>query len=336
MYCFNCGAQLPDHAAFCTACGAKTSGNDQHNMDNPAGERGSPDDIPVGISPKSRGKAIVLCVLCFFGFGGIHRFYTGKIVTGIIHFFTFGLCFVGCIVDLVALSKGTFKDSKGLALTGGRHQKTAPDIYAPDQPFDRASQPVMTGQPASTGGEGRRSGARIIKPMIIALVVIALLAGSFFLFGYKPYRYARAVRLMNNATLSSDYQKAADIFTELGDYKESEDHLRESLEMILKIKAETMVSLHVSMCTMWLGGFPGSTVDLHKAWEAYGDLLEYAGNDLRHFDIYERGLEHIAYLLAEYCFENERYSEAIVFYELAHDYEDAEAKLEKCRQLDNR
>ncbi len=39
-------------------------------------------------------------LLWIFGFLGAHRFYYGKPVTGTIWFFTFGLLFIGWIVDL--------------------------------------------------------------------------------------------------------------------------------------------------------------------------------------------------------------------------------------------
>ena len=39
-------------------------------------------------------------ILWMIGFIGVHRFYYGKTITGIIWFFTFGLFFVGWIVDL--------------------------------------------------------------------------------------------------------------------------------------------------------------------------------------------------------------------------------------------
>ena len=35
-----------------------------------------------------------------FGFIGLHRFYFGKALTGIIWFFTLGLLFIGWIIDL--------------------------------------------------------------------------------------------------------------------------------------------------------------------------------------------------------------------------------------------
>jgi TM2 domain-containing membrane protein YozV len=45
-------------------------------------------------------SAAVGYVLWLFGFFGAHRFYFGKPLTGILYFFTFGLFFVGWIIDL--------------------------------------------------------------------------------------------------------------------------------------------------------------------------------------------------------------------------------------------
>ena len=39
-------------------------------------------------------------LLWIFGFIGAHRFYYGKPVTGVIWFFTFGLFFIGWLIDL--------------------------------------------------------------------------------------------------------------------------------------------------------------------------------------------------------------------------------------------
>ncbi len=39
-------------------------------------------------------------LLWIFGFLGAHRFYYGKPITGTIWFFTFGLFFIGWIIDL--------------------------------------------------------------------------------------------------------------------------------------------------------------------------------------------------------------------------------------------
>ena len=46
------------------------------------------------------GIAYILWALGIFGFCGIHRLYLGRIGTGILYFFTFGLFGLGQIVDL--------------------------------------------------------------------------------------------------------------------------------------------------------------------------------------------------------------------------------------------
>ena len=47
------------------------------------------------------GTAYLLWVLCFFGICGLHRFYAGQIVWGIVYLCTFGLFGIGQLIDLV-------------------------------------------------------------------------------------------------------------------------------------------------------------------------------------------------------------------------------------------
>lgn len=65
-------------------------------------------------SPKSRGAALALCF--FFGIFGIHRFYVGKIGTGVLWLLTGGLFGIGDFIDFFMLLFGTFKDADGLRL----------------------------------------------------------------------------------------------------------------------------------------------------------------------------------------------------------------------------
>ena len=67
-----------------------------------------------GASPKSRMVALLLLV--FLGLFGVHRFYVGKIGTGLLYFFTVGLFGVGYCVDLILIVIGSFRDSRGLPL----------------------------------------------------------------------------------------------------------------------------------------------------------------------------------------------------------------------------
>ncbi len=45
----------------------------------------------------------ILCVVGFFGVGGLHRLYNGKIGTGLLWLFTFGLFYIGQAVDLLLI-----------------------------------------------------------------------------------------------------------------------------------------------------------------------------------------------------------------------------------------
>jgi TM2 domain-containing membrane protein YozV len=48
----------------------------------------------------SSGTSFVLWLACLFGICGVHRFYLGKPITGLLYVLTFGLFGIGQIVDL--------------------------------------------------------------------------------------------------------------------------------------------------------------------------------------------------------------------------------------------
>ena len=65
----------------------------------------------------SEKKAFVAFLLCLFlGALGIHRFYVGKVGTGVIWLLTLGIVWIGAIVDLILIIVGSFKDKQGKAL----------------------------------------------------------------------------------------------------------------------------------------------------------------------------------------------------------------------------
>lgn len=50
--------------------------------------------------PEGSHTPVIGYILWIFGFLGAHRFYYGKPISGTLYFFTFGLFFIGWIIDL--------------------------------------------------------------------------------------------------------------------------------------------------------------------------------------------------------------------------------------------
>lgn len=56
-----------------------------------------------------------MILLCFFLGGlGVHRFYTGKVGTGIIMLLTFGGLGIWIMIDFIIIATDNFKDKDGL------------------------------------------------------------------------------------------------------------------------------------------------------------------------------------------------------------------------------
>ena len=67
------------------------------------------------ISEQKSDKGFVAMILLCFFFGGlgVHRFYAGKIGTGILMLVTLGGLGVWTIIDFVIIVTGNFKDKEG-------------------------------------------------------------------------------------------------------------------------------------------------------------------------------------------------------------------------------
>jgi TM2 domain-containing membrane protein YozV len=64
-----------------------------------------------GVSSKSRLTATLLCF--FLGGIGVHRFYVGRVGSGIAQIFTAGGLGIWTLVDFIMILSGKFSDSKG-------------------------------------------------------------------------------------------------------------------------------------------------------------------------------------------------------------------------------
>jgi TM2 domain-containing membrane protein YozV len=67
-----------------------------------------------GTSEKSFVTTLILCVL--LGGLGVHRFYVGKIGTGILMLLTLGGLGIWQLIDLIVIATQKFTDSDGLLI----------------------------------------------------------------------------------------------------------------------------------------------------------------------------------------------------------------------------
>ena len=68
----------------------------------------------VAVSEKGFVPTILVCF--FLGAFGIHRFYAGKIGTGILMLLTLGGLGIWTLVDFIMIVTGSFKDKEGLPI----------------------------------------------------------------------------------------------------------------------------------------------------------------------------------------------------------------------------
>ena len=98
-FCSSCGAIIKKEAEICPKCGVRQRPN-----------RGFAGDVS-----QNWLTCLLLCV--FLGYLGGHRFYTGKIGTGVLMILTVGGCGIWIIIDLVMILSGKFTDAKGNLIT---------------------------------------------------------------------------------------------------------------------------------------------------------------------------------------------------------------------------
>jgi TM2 domain-containing membrane protein YozV len=101
MYCQKCGKEIPDQASFCPSCGQPV-----RSASMAPGFRAD-----KTVSPKSRLAALLLCL--FLGAIGVHRFYVGKVGTGVAMIFTLGGLGIWILIDFIMIVVGSFTDVDG-------------------------------------------------------------------------------------------------------------------------------------------------------------------------------------------------------------------------------
>lgn len=113
-FCKFCGEQIDEDCIVCTKCGKQVEDLRNINQINPniivnnssnasaAASAAATVSTPIYHGkPKDKWVAFWLCL--FLGVFGVHKFYEGKVGMGFLYLFTFGLFFIGWIVDLISI-----------------------------------------------------------------------------------------------------------------------------------------------------------------------------------------------------------------------------------------
>lgn len=111
-FCRHCGTELQESSRFCPSCG-----KNQDESESSSAAENRPVPVRAEVSPKSRTVAAILCF--FLGCFGVHRFYVGKIGTGVLMIFAsfFVIGEVWALVDFIVILCGNFRDKEGLPLS---------------------------------------------------------------------------------------------------------------------------------------------------------------------------------------------------------------------------
>ena len=108
---------------YCTNCGKSILPGEFRNANGQCGECAAKAQAATqpgqAMQYSDKDWLVTLLFSIFLGCLGIHRFYVGKIGTGVLWTLTAGMFGIGWIVDIFTVASGNFYDSSGYVLRAG-------------------------------------------------------------------------------------------------------------------------------------------------------------------------------------------------------------------------
>ena len=102
-YCHECGENINLKAEICPKCGVRQA-------DSPKPKSKPKPKVNSG---ENKDGVITLVLCLFFGYLGVHRFFSGHIGIGIVQLLTAGGCGIWTLIDLIMIAAGSYKDADG-------------------------------------------------------------------------------------------------------------------------------------------------------------------------------------------------------------------------------
>ncbi len=116
MFCRHCGKEVADKAIMCVSCGVppRRGKNFCQSCGEPSAEEAVV-CIKCGLRLTGEGKdwLTTLLLAIFLGLLGVHRFYTGHILIGIVQLLTFGGFGIWVLIDIILIIAENFNDKEG-------------------------------------------------------------------------------------------------------------------------------------------------------------------------------------------------------------------------------
>lgn len=130
-YCQHCGEQIDKECVVCPKCGKQVADLSTGTADSPiiinnnntssssaASSSSGSYGVPMNNMVSSRSRLITLLFCIFLGWIGVHRFYAGKIGTGILMIVLMctGIGEIWLAIDFILILLGAFTDVQGLRI----------------------------------------------------------------------------------------------------------------------------------------------------------------------------------------------------------------------------